>query len=387
MAPMISTFSFPNRIIFGPGALSQLPDLVREQAPTSVCVVTDKGLIDAGIATRAIDLLDSIVTTTLFDGVTPNPDIACVEAAASHLRDHETDLVIGLGGGSAMDTAKAAALRLNHDSDLTRYEIQIGGDRHMTEAIPPVIAIPTTAGTGSEVGRSAVVTLRPANRKAVLCGPKLLPLIALCDPELTCGLPPHITAATGMDALTHNIEAYLSTAFHPVCDAIALGGVRRIAQNLRTAVQDGQNIDARSEMLLASSMGAIAFQKDLGAAHALAHPLSTIADLPHGLANAILLPHVMTYNKAVAASRLKDIAQALGCPTDSVSPESAADLATEAVRSLAADIDIPKGLSAVGVRADQISALVAQAIVDPNLPTNPRPCTETDLHDLYTAAM
>ena len=371
MAPMISTFSFPNRIIFGPGALSQLPDLVREQAPTSVCVVTDKGLIDAGIATRAIDLLDSIVTTTLFDGVTPNPDIACVEAAASHLRDHETDLVIGLGGGSAMDTAKAAALRLNHDSDLTRYEI-------------PVIAIPTTAGTGSEVGRSAVVTLRPANRKAVLCGPKLLPLIALCDPELTCGLPPHITAATGMDALTHNIEAYLSTAFHPVCDAIALGGVRRIAQNLRTAVQDGQNIDARSEMLLASSMGAIAFQKDLGAAHALAHPLSTIADLPHGLANAILL---MTYNKAVAASRLKDIAQALGCPTDSVSPESAADLATEAVRSLAADIDIPKGLSAVGVRADQISALVAQAIVDPNLPTNPRPCTETDLHDLYTAAM
>ena len=156
MAPMISTFSFPNRIIFGPGALSQLPDLVREQAPTSVCVVTDKGLIDAGIATRAIDLLDSIVTTTLFDGVTPNPDIACVEAAASHLRDHETDLVIGLGGGSAMDTAKAAALRLNHDSDLTRYEIQIGGDHHMTEAIPPVIAIPTTAGTGSEVGRSAV---------------------------------------------------------------------------------------------------------------------------------------------------------------------------------------------------------------------------------------
>ena len=210
MSSAISTFSFPNRIIFGPGALSELPSLIRELDPRSVCVITDEGLVDAGIASRAIDLLDPIVLTTLFDGVKPNPDVECVEAAANHLRDHGTDLVIGLGGGSAMDTAKIAALRLNHPEDLTRYEIQIGGDRNMTEPVPPIIAIPTTAGTGSEVGRSGVVTLRPANRKAVLCGPKLLPQVALCDPELTHDLPSHITAATGMDALTHNIEAYLS---------------------------------------------------------------------------------------------------------------------------------------------------------------------------------
>ena len=216
----------------------------------------------------------------------------------------------------------------------------------MTEPVPPIIAIPTTAGTGSEVGRSGVVTLRPSNRKAVLCGPKLLPQIALCDPELTHDLPSHITAATGMDALTHNIEAYLSTAFHPICDAIALGGVRRVAQNLRKAVHDGHDPAARSNMLLASSMGAIAFQKDLGAAHALAHPLSTIADVPHGLANAILLPHVLAFNKPAVASRLKDVAQAMGLATDGVSDDDAADLAIEAVQDLSANIGIPATLSA-----------------------------------------
>lgn len=387
MSSAISTFSFPNRIIFGPGALSELPSLIRELDPRSVCVITDEGLVDAGIASRAIDLLDPIVLTTLFDGVKPNPDVECVEAAANHLRDHGTDLVIGLGGGSAMDTAKIAALRLNHPEDLTRYEIQIGGDRNMTEPVPPIIAIPTTAGTGSEVGRSGVVTLRPANRKAVLCGPKLLPQVALCDPELTHDLPSHITAATGMDALTHNIEAYLSTAFHPICDAIALGGVRRVAQNLRKAVHDGHDPAARSNMLLASSMGAIAFQKDLGAAHALTHPLSTIADVPHGLANAILLPHVLAFNQPAVASRLKDVAQAMGLAIDGVSDDDAADFAIEAVQDLSANIGIPATLSAVGVRPDQMSEMVAQALDDPNLPTNPRPCTETDIHDLYTAAM
>ncbi len=232
---MIHTFSFPTRILFGAGALDKLPDLVREQNATTVCIVTDRGLVDAGIAPRAMDLLGSVVTVTLFADVSPNPDADCVEAATRSLRESGADLVVGLGGGSAMDTAKAAALRLNHHDDWTRYEIQIGGDRNMTETVPPIIAIPTTAGTGSEVGRSAVVTLQPDNRKAVICGPKLLPKTALCDPELTRNLPSHITAATGMDALTHNIEAYLSTAYHPICDAIALGGVRRVAQNLHEA--------------------------------------------------------------------------------------------------------------------------------------------------------
>jgi alcohol dehydrogenase class IV len=257
----------------------------------------------------------------------------------------------------------------------------------MTEDVPPIFAIPTTAGTGSEVGRSSVVTLADGNRKAVICGPKLLPSIALCDPELTLGLPPHITAATGMDALTHNIEAYLSTWYHPICDAIALGGIRLATENLETAVKDGQNIEARSNMMLASSMGAIAFQKDLGAAHSMAHPLSTIAGVPHGLANAIVLSHVMAFNKPNAVDRLGDVAQAMGCPVDDRSAEERANAAVEAVQALTERIDIPKTLSAVGVTESHIPEMVVQAMNDPNHATNPRPCSAEDFDTLYRQAL
>ena len=273
--PMISTFSYPNRIIFGPGAISRLPELLTELSAKRVLLVTDEGLVKAGLVERVQSRIDTVAQTVLYTGVTPNPTEACVDEAAEWLKSESCDLVIGLGGGSAMDAAKAAALRENHHRPFTEYEIQIGGDRNMTESVSLIIAIPTTAGTGSEVGRSAVITLAEGNRKAVICGPKLLPHIALCDPELTLGLPPHITAATGMDALTHNIEAYLSTAYHPICDAVALGGIRLAAENLERAVKEGADVEARSNMMLSSSMGAIAFQKDLGAAHSMAHPLST----------------------------------------------------------------------------------------------------------------
>jgi 4-hydroxybutyrate dehydrogenase len=313
---MISRFSFPNRMVFGPGAITHLPDLLTEFNATRVLLVSDEGLVRAGLVDRVREQIEVNADAILFTEVEPNPTEACVDRAAERLNAEGCDLVIGLGGGSAMDAAKAAALRANHHASFNDYEIQIGGDRNMTEDVPPIFAIPTTAGTGSEVGRSSVVTLADGNRKAVICGPKLLPSIALCDPELTLGLPPHITAATGMDALTHNIEAYLSTWYHPICDAIALGGIRLATENLETAVKDGQNIEARSNMMLASSMGAIAFQKDLGAAHSMAHPLSTIAGVPHGLANAIVLSHVMAFNKPNAVDRLGDVAQAMGCPVD-----------------------------------------------------------------------
>ena len=269
---MISAFSYPNRIVFGPGAIARLPELLTELSARRVLLVTDDGLVKAGLVERVRSQIDEAAETILYTGVEPNPTEACVDEAAELLKAESCDLVIGLGGGSAMDAAKAAALRRNHHDPFTEYEIQIGGDRNMTETVPPIIAIPTTAGTGSEVGRSAVVTLAEGNRKAVICGPKLLPRVALCDPELTLGLPTHITAATGMDALTHNIEAYLSTAYHPICDAVALGGIRLAGENLEAAVKEGGNIEARSNMMLASSMGAIAFQKDLGAAHSMAHP-------------------------------------------------------------------------------------------------------------------
>lgn len=383
---MISTFSYPTRIVFGPGALARLPELIAELGGSRVLLVSDGGLVLAGLVDRVQKVL-ATVETVVFTEVPPNPTEACVDEAADIIRDRACDLVIGFGGGSAMDAAKAAALRTRHDRPLTEYEIQVGGDRHMTEDVPPIIAIPTTAGTGSEVGRSAVVTLADGNRKAVLCGPKLLPKVALCDPELTVDLPPHITAATGMDALTHNIEAYCSTAYHPICDAVALGGIRLAAANLQEAVRNGGNVEARGNMMLASSMGAIAFQKDLGAAHSLAHPLSTIAGVPHGLANAIVLPHVMAFNKPAAMGRLGEIAGAMGCPVEGRDEEARADAAVEAVRALAGRIDIPKTLSAVGVSDRQIPMMVAQAVQDSNHLTNPRPCGAEDFEALYRRAL
>ncbi len=381
------TFSYPNRIVFGPDAISQLPELLRELSASRVLLISDKGLVDAGLVDRAQKQIDTVAETVLFTDVEPNPTEACVDAGADLLKDSGCEVVIGMGGGSAMDAAKAAALRLNHRADFTEYEIQIGGDRNMTEQVPPVIAIPTTSGTGSEVGRSSVVTLREENRKAVICGPKLLPTVAVCDPELTIGLPPHITAATGMDALTHSIEAYLSTAYHPICDAVALGGIRLAAQNLETAVRKGDDIEARSNMMLASSMGAIAFQKDLGVAHSLAHPLSTIAGVPHGLANAVVLAHVLTFNKPSAIDRLGDIAQAMGCLIEDLSPEEKADAAVDAVTDLTSRIDIPRSLAAVGVTESQIPEMVQQALADPNHATNPSPCAESDLEHLYRSAL
>jgi 4-hydroxybutyrate dehydrogenase len=384
---MISRFSFPNRMVFGPGAIGQVPDLLTEFKGTRVLLVSDEGLVRAGLVDRVREQIEVNAEAILFTEVEPNPTEACVDRAAECLNAEGCDLVIGLGGGSAMDAAKAAALRANHHASFNDYEIQIGGDRNMTEDVPPIFAIPTTAGTGSEVGRSSVVTLTDENRKAVICGPKLLPSIALCDPELALSLPRHITAETGMDALTHNIEAYVSTWYHPICDAIALGGIRLATGNLETAVNDGQNIEARSNMMLASSMGAIAFQKDLGAAHSMAHPLSTIAGVAHGLANAIVLSHVMAFNKPNAVGRLGDVAQAMGCPVDGRSSEERADAAVEAVETLTERIDIPKTLSAVGVTETHIPEMVVQAMNDPNHATNPRPCTAEDFDTLYRQAL
>ena len=239
--------------------------------------------------------------------------------------------------------------------------------------------------TGTDL--RACTEIRTEGRKAILNSPRLLPAVALCDPELTLGLPPQLTAATGMDALTHNVEAYLSSTFHPICDAVALGGIRLAAQNLERAVRSGQDIEARSGMMLASSMGAIAFQKDLGAAHALAHPLSTLAGVPHGLANAIVLPHVMAFNKTVAAARLGDVAKALGCDTSRRSDAESADLAISAVQDLLLRLGLPNRLSAVGVAETIIPSLAAQAIADANHGTNPRPCTRSDMADLYRVAL
>ena len=382
----VTSFSFPTRVVFGSGAVSQLPELLAEYGAKRVLLVTDQGLVHAGLVERVLKLVSGSSEVTCFDRVEPNPTESCLEEAVTLLRRESCDLVVGLGGGSVLDTAKAACMRLNHPGPLNQYEIQVEGYRRVTGEVPANIAIPTTAGTGSEVGRSAVITLETDNRKAVLLSPKILPTVALCDPELTLSLPAGLTASTGMDALTHNLEAYLSTEFHPICDAIALGGIRLVGRHLVDAVKGG-GIEARSGMMLASSMGAIAFQKDLGVAHALAHPLSTLSGVPHGLANAIVLPHAMAFNKPVSADRLRDVACALGCAVDGLNELDGAELAIRKVEGLLEQTDLPNRLSAVGVEEDLLPELAAQAIADPNHRTNPRPCTCEDMVRLYRAAL
>jgi alcohol dehydrogenase class IV len=246
--------------------------------------------------------------------------------------------------------------------------------------VPPVIAIPTTAGTGSEVGRAAVLTVESTSRKTVVFSPHLLPKVAILDPELTRSMPAKTTAATGFDALTHCIEAYLALGDHPMADAIALSGIDLISNHLETAVRDGNDLDARGAMMKAAMMGAVAFQKGLGACHSLAHPLSSDCGLHHGLANALCLPAVLDFNESAALERVMHVALLLGGSADEGG-------CSTAVRELRRKIGLPEGLAAVGVRAEQLAALADKAIDDACHRENPRPCTRDDLLTLYQASM
>jgi alcohol dehydrogenase class IV len=331
-------------------------------------------------------LKDSRIATTLFDGVSPNPVEADVDKGIARYREASCDFILAVGGGSSLDVGKAIRLRTSNNLPLEEYDALKGGSEKISGNMPRMISIPTTAGTGSEVGRSTVITPRATGRKTVIFSPHLIPDVAICDPRLTVNLPPKLTAATGMDALTHNIESYLSTNYHPICDAIALEGVRIAAENIGGAVEHGRDIEARSAMMMAAVMGAIAFQKDLGVAHSLAHPLSTVAGLHHGLANAVMLPHAMRFNLQYAAGRLKDVAARLGVNVSGLSDTAAADKGIQRVRELIREIGIPARLSDAGVREEQIPAMAGQAILDGCHLTNPRPCTKGDMVALYKAA-
>ena len=250
-----------------------------------------------------------------------------------------------------------------------------------------MIAIATTAGTGSEVGRSTVIILKATDRKTVIFSPHLMPNVALADPELTVGMPPKITAGTGLDALTHNVEAYLALGYHPLCDAIALQGARLAIQNLPRAVHNGKDLEARSNMMMAAMMGAVAFQKGLGAVHSLAHPLSSIANLHHGTTNGILLPHVLEFNRSVSEGRLRDLAVAMEVADSKGSYAEAATALITRLRQLLPEVGIPVTLGALGVTRDLIPLLAKKAMEDACHQSNPRPCTETDMMSLYEKAL
>jgi len=377
----IARFAFPTAIQFGPGVRREAAGLLTAAGVRRPLLVVDRGLAalpptaELEAALRAAGL-----TVARFDGVQGNPGAQQVAAGVAAYRAHQADGIVGLGGGAALDVAKAIALMAVHPGEVLEYAWDHPAVRKISQALPCWIALPTTSGTGSEVGRSAVISDETTHVKKIIFAPALLARAVLADPELTLGLPAPVTAATGMDALTHNVESYLSPAYHPLCDGIALEGARIAARSLPAAVQDGANLAARSDLMMASLLGGIAFQKDLGAVHSCAHALSAVADLHHGLANGIMIDWVMRFNLDASPVKLAELARVCGAGA------SGEDFVAW-LTALKARIGLPARLSAVGVTASAIPALAQVAFADPCHQTNPRPCTLADFIALFTAAL
>jgi 4-hydroxybutyrate dehydrogenase len=375
----IAIMSWPTRVLLGPGALARLGEEVARLGMRRPLVVTDPGVVRAGIAGKIhAGLAAAGLAFGRFEEVQSNPTDRDVTAGLAAYRAAGCDGLVAVGGGSSIDVAKLVQLLTTHEPPLSRYDDAAGGDRHVRGDLPPLVAIPTTAGTGSEVGRSGVATLPDTGRKTVIFSPHLMPRCAICDPELTLGLPPSLTAWTGMDAFTHGLEAYVATGFHPLADAVALDAIGRAARALPAAVRDGEDLDARTGMMIAALEGAMAFQKGLGAAHALAHALGPVSGVHHGLANAVVLPAVVAWNRPACAPRLARVAIAMG-EVEGGSDETLALRAVERIGRLAREVGIPARLREVGVREADLPAVARKAFEDASHRTNPRPCSEADL--------
>jgi alcohol dehydrogenase class IV len=378
----LTTFSFPTPTVFGAGALSELPARAKRLGMNRPLVVTDPGLLNSSAFQALAKTLGESSQDKgwfVYSGVHGNPVENDVREAAAAFREHKCDGVIALGGGSPLDVGKAARLLSKRpDLDFTKFY-----DQPDWSDLAPFVAIPTTAGTGSEVGRSSVITIEATHRKAVLFHPEMLAKLVILDPELTVSMPPKLTAATGADALTHCIESFTCPVFHPMCDGIALEGIRLIVEALPRAYRDGTNIDARGKMLVAAAMGAVAFQKDLGVVHSLAHPLSTLCGLHHGLANALCLVAGMKFCASRKHGLYRRVGIACGLDVVKCSDVEADRQTIRFVAGLLAGLALNTRLRDHGVRVDQLDALVSQAIDDPCHKTNAVPVTGEDLRKLY----
>ena len=370
---MRAAFAFPTQVVFGPGTVAELRERLAELGAKRPLVVTDPGLVK----TRTFDRVKAALSgdVNVFSSVHGNPLAEDVEGATAAFKEGGCDSVVAVGGGSAIDVAKLVRLRAKEP----KCDLKQLASVKATDKLPPFVAIPTTAGTGSEVGRSSVITIN--GRKEVIFNPALLAELVILDPELTVELPPKLTAATGADALTHCIESFTSPEFHPLCEGIALEGIHLVSEALVRAVKQPTDLDARGKMQIAAMMGAIAFQKELGAAHSLAHPLSAIAGVHHGLANALVLPVVMRFNAKRKAGVYRRVGIAMGLvdPTD--------EQTIAAVEKLLRAISIEPGLRSAGVKDEQLGPLVDQAFADGCHKTNPVPVTREDLANLYREAM
>ena len=376
----LSTFTFPNRILFGDGASSELARELARLGVSKPLVVSDPGLVASGLVDGVVAPLGDV---PIFDGVQPNPTEDDVLSGLAVYRDRGCDGLVGLGGGSPIDAAKAIRLLATHPGRLVDYDFTTGGLEKITPDLPPMVAIPTTAGTGSEAGRGTLIQLPQNGRKTVALSPHLLPSVALCDPTLVVGLPPELTAGTGMDAFSHCVESYLSTLFHPICDGIALQGLKHLARGLETSVMEGGNLRARRECLMGSLLGGISFHKGLGVVHALSHALGSEGRAHHGTINAILLPHAIRFNREAAEGRMGDVASALGLGRGGDAPGHLIALS----ELLLVRLPLPRRLDRIdGLRHERIPEYARLALLDHCVRTNPRPCTQEDLEDLLDRA-
>ena len=344
-------------------------------------IVTDANIAQLPFFKNIITgLQQKNISVEVFQDIHKNPVKSDVYKGTDAWDQSRRDCVIGIGGGSALDVARAIVLRIYHREDLFKYDDLIGGDAYVTNDVPHFITIPTTAGTGSETGRSAIISDDETHQKKILFSPKLMAKIVFADPVLTMDLPPFITAATGMDALTHNMEAFLAKNPHPICDGIALEGISLIKDSLETAVRR-PDLESRSKMLVASMMGAIAFQKGLGVVHSLAHPLSSLLDTHHGLANAVNIPYGMEFNIAGFEDKFRRIARALELK------EETGEAVVKYLFDLNANISIPPKLREIQVTEKHIDTLADLAFADFAHPNNPKPVSREDFRNLYRKAL
>ncbi len=375
----INSFSFPTAIKFGAGARKEVAAHLLARGLRRPLIVTDKAIAMLPVLADFKRYLDGL-QVSVYSGVHGNPTARQVMDGADAFKAHQADCVIGFGGGAALDVAKVVGIPATLGGHIIEYAWDHPQVKAIDGELPYFVALPTTAGTGSEVGRSAVISEDDTHLKRIVFSPKVLARVVFADPELTLALPPRVTAATGMDALTHNIESYLSPAYHPLCDGIALEGTRIAARALVKAVAEPQNLQARSDMMMASMMGAIAFQKDLGAVHSCAHALGAVCDLHHGLANALMIDTVLAWNYESAPEKFDELAHVC-----KVAGGGAAFVSW--LKHLKVRVGITGTLSDHGVQPGQLPRLVEIATADICHRTNPRPVTGADFQRLFEQAM
>jgi 4-hydroxybutyrate dehydrogenase len=376
----MSLITYLTRIQFEIGATSLIPEELKLLGATKPLIVTDKGIVAVGLIDTVIKKAGLDPKTPVFDGTPENPTEAAVLVARDQFKADGCDSIIAVGGGSSLDLAKAVALLVTHPEPLSQYAAILGGLPKITADQPPVIAVPTTAGTGSEVGRAALITLSDG-RKLGFISPYLIPNVAICDPELTLGLPPYLTAATGMDTVTHCIETFLSPKENAPAEAIALDGLKRAFRSLRKAVKDGKDIAARSDVMMAALEGGMTFQKGLGAVHSMSHALGghKTKKLHHGTLNAVILPHALRFNAPVCGEKYAELRVAMGLAPD-------ADLAAE-IEKLNRDLGLPASLAEMGVTAEDCAGLIDWAFEDHSTATNGRPVTKDDFRQFFADSL